>query len=310
MAFRRKEEKRRNRSRESVLKVAVRSAERRRVVRRRVVMLVMVLGVLPALGFGLLWGGHRLWLSLFEENEFFQIRQIEVTTDGELRVGNILEYARVQNGTNLFAVRPELVRESLLSVPVIANAQVGRRLPDTLVIEVTERVAVARLGRPGSGSPLAVDATGHVLGPSSVRASLPVILGVRDKGLRPGDVVQDAMLKDALRVLEIANQSAMRQELVVSTIDLGNEEQLDVGLASGEQVLLSRDQMESKLRQLPIMRSVARSKGLELTVYDMTVDRNYVGRPSTWVDAAQAAGERDGSHGVAGGGLPGSEEGE
>ncbi len=280
------------------------------MVRRRVVMLVMVLGVLPALGFGLLWGGHRLWLSLFEENEFFQIRQIEVTTDGELRVGNILEYARVQNGTNLFAVRPELVRESLLSVPVIANAQVGRRLPDTLVIEVTERVAVARLGRPGSGSPLAVDATGHVLGPSSVRASLPVILGVRDKGLRPGDVVQDAMLKDALRVLEIANQSAMRQELVVSTIDLGNEEQLDVGLASGEQVLLSRDQMESKLRQLPIMRSVARSKGLELTVYDMTVDRNYVGRPSTWVDAAQAAGERDGSHGVAGGGLPGSEEGE
>ena len=295
MAFRRKEEKRRNRSRESVLKVAVRSAERRRVVRRRVVMLVMVLVVLPALGFGLLWGGHRLWLSLFEENEFFQIRQIEVTTDGELRVGNILEYARVQNGMNLFAVRPESVRESLLSVPVVANAQVGRRLPDTLVIEVTERVAVARLGRPGSGSPLAVDATGHVLGPSSVRASLPVILGVRDKGLRPGDVVQDEMLKDALRVLEIANQAAMRQELVVATIDLSNEEQLDVGLASGEQVLLSRDQMEPKLRQLPIMRSVARSKGLELTVYDMTVDRNYVGRPSTWVDAAQAAGESEGS---------------
>ena len=291
MAFRRKEEKRRNRSRESVLKVAVRSAERRRVVRRRVVLMVTVLVVLPALGFGLLWGGHKAWLSMFEENEFFQIRQIEVTTDGELRVGNILEYARVQNGMNLFAVRPETVRESLLSVPVVANAQVGRRLPDTLVIEVTERVAVARLGRPGSGSPLAVDATGHVLGPSSVRASLPVILGVRDKGLRPGDVVQDEMLKDALRVLEIANQAAMRQELVVSTIDLGNEEQLDVGLASGEQVLLSRDQMEPKLRQLPIMRSVARSKGLDLAVYDMTVDRNYVGRPAGWVDPAAEAGE-------------------
>ena len=291
MAFRRKEEKRRNRSRESVLKVAVRSVERRRVIRRRLFVLLTVLVGVPALGFGLVWGGHEAWRTMFAENEFFQIRQIEVTTDGELRVGNILEYARVQNGMNLFAVRPELVRESLLSVPVIANAQVGRRLPDTLVIEVAERVAVARLGRPGSGSPLAVDATGHVLGPSSVRASLPVILGVRDKGLRPGDVVQDSMLKDALRVLEIANQAAMRQELVVATIDLSNEEQIDVGLMSGEQVLLSREQMEAKLRQLPIMRSVARSKGLELTVYDMTVDRNYVGRPATWVDAAQVAGE-------------------
>ena len=291
MAFRQKEEKRRNRSRESVLNVAVRSVERRRVIRRRVWLLLAVLVGVPALGFGLVWGGHEAWRTMFAENEFFQIRQIEVTTDGELRVGNILEYARVQNGMNLFAVRPELVRESLLSVPVIANAQVGRRLPDTLVIEVAERVAVARLGRPGSGSPLAVDATGHVLGPSSVRASLPVILGVRDKGLRPGDVVQDSMLKDALRVLEIANQAAMRQELVVATIDLSNEEQIDVGLMSGEQVLLSREQMEAKLRQLPIMRSVARSKGLELTVYDMTVDRNYVGRPATWVDAAQVAGE-------------------
>ena len=291
MAFRQKEEKRRNRPRESVLKVAARSVERRRVIRRRVFVLLTVLVGLPALGVGLVWGGHEAWLAMFEENEFFQIRQIEVTTDGELRVGNILEYARVQNGMNLFAVRPELVRESLLSVPVIANAQVGRRLPDTLVIEVAERVAVARLGRPGSGSPLAVDASGHVLGPSSVRASLPVILGVRDNGLRPGDVVQDPMLKDALRVLEIANQAAMRQELVVATIDLSNEEQIDVGLMSGEQVLLSREQMEPKLRQLPIMRSVARSKGLELTVYDMTVDRNYVGRPSTWVDAAQVAEE-------------------
>ena len=274
-----------------MLQVAARSVEHRRAVRRRVLVLLAVLVGLPVLGFGLVWGGHEAWLAMFAENEFFQIRQIDVTTDGELRVGNILEYARVEKGMNLFAVRPEWIRESLLSVPVIANAQVGRRLPDTLVIEVAERVAVARLGRPGSGSPLAVDSLGHVLGPSSVRASLPVILGVRDNGLRPGDVVKDPMLKDALRVLEIANQAVMRQELVVATIDLSNEEQIDVGLMSGEQVLLSREQMEPKLRQLPIMRSVARSKGLELTVYDMTVDRNYVGRPSTWVDAAQVAEE-------------------
>ena len=291
MAFRQKEEKRRNRSRESVLKVAVRSVERRRVIRRRVFVLLTVLVGVPALGFGLVWGGHEAWRTMFAENEFFQIRQIEVTTDGELRVGNILEYARVQNGMNLFAVRPELVRESLLSVPVIANAQVGRRLPDTLVIEVAERVAVARLGRPGSGSPLAVDSSGHVLGPSSVRASLPVVVGVRDKGLRPGDVVRDPMLAEALRVLEIANQAAMRRELAVATIDLGNEEQIELGLTSGERVLLSRGRLEEKLRQLPIMRSVARSKGLDLAVYDMTVDRNYAGRPAAWVDSGPVAGE-------------------
>ena len=230
MAVWKTEERRRNRPRESVLKVAARSVERRRTVRRRVGGLLALLVGIPALAAGLIWGGHEAWLAMFAQNDFFRIRQIEVTTDGDLRTENILEYARVQNGTNLFAVRPEAIRESLLSVPVIANAQVGRRLPDTLIIEVAERVAVARLGRPGSGSPLAVDATGHVLGPSSVRASLPVVVGVRDKGLRPGDVVGDAMLAEALRVLEIANQAAMRRELAVATIDLGNEEQIEVGL--------------------------------------------------------------------------------
>jgi cell division septal protein FtsQ len=288
LAFWKTEERRRNRPRESVLKVAARSVERRRSARRRIGAALALLVGLPALAFGLIWGGHEAWLAMFENNDFFRIRRIEVTTDGDLRTENILEYAKVREGLNLFAVRPKDVRESLLSVPVIAGAQVGRRLPDTLVVEVAERVAVARLGRPGSGSPLAVDATGHVLGPSSVRASLPVILGVRDKGLRPGDVVQDPMLKDALRVLEISNQAAMRRELAVATIDLGNEEQIEVGLTSGEQVLLSRERLEEKLRQLPIMRSVARGKGLDLTVYDMTVDRNYVGRPATWADPSPA----------------------
>ena len=136
---------------------------------------------------------------------------------------------------------------------------------------------------------MAVDSTGHVLGPSSVRASLPVILGVRDKGLRPGDVVQDPMLQEALTVLEVCNQTAMRKQLVVATINLADEEMLDVGLMSGEQVLLSRDGWR---RNWPVASDAveARKQGLDLAVYDMTVDRNYVGRPSAWSEPAPAAG--------------------
>jgi len=267
-----------------LLQAATRSKSRRQAGRRRIGMGLVWAVTLPALLVGLIWGGIETWRALFVENDFFQIREIEITTDGTLGAGHIQEYAKVQTGLNLFAVRPKDIRESLLLVPVIANAQVGRRLPDTLVIEVTERVAVAGLGRPGAGIPLALDATKHVLGPSSVRASLPIILGVRDKGLRPGDIVSDPMIDQALLILDLCNQSAMRREMEVATIDLSNEEQLDVGLISGEQVLLSLDGLKEKLPQLPIMRRVVRDKGLDLAVYDMTVDQNYVGRPSSWVE--------------------------
>lgn len=260
------------------MRAAVRSGERRRTVRRRVWAGLGVLIGLPALVVGLYWGGHQAWLGMFAENPFFEIKRIEITTDGMLGVADVQEYARVRPGLNLFAVRPQDIREALLAVPVIADAQVGRRLPDGLVIEVTERIAVARLGRPGAGSPLAVDATGHVLGPSSVRVSLPVVLGVRDVGLRPGDVVADPMLPEALAVLEVCNAEKMREVLAVASIDVANDERIEVGLASGERVWLSRDRTKDKLWKLREMLKEARRQGLALATYDMTVDRNYVGR--------------------------------
>jgi len=282
VAIRKTNKRRRNRPRESLLQAAARSTSRRRAGKRRWIELSLLLILISGALVGLIWGGYAAWRALFVENDFFQICQIEVTTDGMLGAGHIREYAKVEPGLNLFEVRPKDIRESLLLVPVIANAQVGRRLPDTLLIEVTERVAVARLGRPGAGTPLAVDSTKHVLGPSSVRASLPVILGVRDKGLRPGDVVNDPLMDEALLILDLCNQAAMRREMEVATINLSNEEFLDVGLTSGEQILLSLDGLKEKLPQVPIMLSVARDKGLDLSVYDMTVDRNYAGRSESF----------------------------
>ncbi len=282
MALGESQGRRGNRRRESVLHATVRTRERRRAGRRRFGIVLLVLVGLPALGVGLFWGGSTAWRALFAENDFFQIRHIEVTTDGELGAGHIQEYARVRPGLNLFALRPEQIRAELMQVPVIANAQVGRRLPDTLVIEVTERVAVARLGWPGSGAPLAVDVTGHVLGPSSVRPSLPVILGVKDKGLRPGDVVQDSMLAEALQVLELANRAALREKLQVASITLGTDDTLELGLMSGEQVRLSPERLVDKMEQLVAIRDEVRKQGLDLAVYDLTVDNNIPGRPAVW----------------------------
>ncbi|MBP7010139.1 MAG: FtsQ-type POTRA domain-containing protein [Kiritimatiellae bacterium] len=269
-----------NHRRDARLAAAMPAAARRRAAGRRLAGVLMLLVGIPALAAGAYWGGRKAWRAMFSENDFFLIRRIEVTTDGSLGADHIREYARVREGMNLFGIRPGEARAMLLSVPVIAQAQVGRRLPDTVVIEVAERTAVARLGRPGSGTPLAVDNTGHVLGPSSVRASLPVILGVRDKGLRPGDVVQDPLLPTALSVLEICNHATIREELGVETIDVGPADFLEVGLTTGERVLLSHDQVREKLDRLHAMRREARKRGLNLAVYDMTVDRNFVGRPA------------------------------
>ena len=53
MAFGKTEERRRNRPRESVLKVAARSVERRRAIRRRIGAVLALLVGIPALAAGL-----------------------------------------------------------------------------------------------------------------------------------------------------------------------------------------------------------------------------------------------------------------
>ena len=241
-------------------------------------MVLFLLVGLPALAYAAVRGTKAGWNALFAQNDFFLIRRIEITTDGTLGADHVKEYGRVREGINLFQANPAEIRDLLLEVPVVANVQVSRRLPDTLLIDIAERVAVARLGL--AGGAYAVDSEGHVMGPGSARPGLPAILGVRDPALRPGDVVSDDTLPAALRLLELCGRAEMRREMQVETIDVGNPERLDLGLASGERLLLSRTGFENKLRQFPLMRSVARERGLELIEYDMTLERNYVGRPA------------------------------
>jgi cell division septal protein FtsQ len=77
----------------------------------------------------------------------------------------------------------------------------------------------------------------------------------------------------------------MREVLAVASIDVGHDERIELGLATGERVLLSCDQMKDKLWKLREMLKEARRKGLPLATYDLTVDRNYVGRSAAGKEA-------------------------
>lgn len=275
MATPSKRKPRRNRARESVLRAAARAVENRRAAKRRWGIALAVLAGIAAVGAGAWYGGRWVWQRCFLENDYFEVRHVEIATDGTLDAALVKEYAGVREGMNLFAVRPDAVRSNLLAVPVVASVSAGRRFPDTVVIEIAERTPVARLGTRASGTPLAADATGHVLGPSSVRADLPIVSGLRDKALRPGDVIADPLMATALRILEICSRPDLRREMRVAQVDISSDTWITLALADGEQILLSHDGLETKLERFPLMRDAARRRGLDLTIYNMTSDANY-----------------------------------
>lgn len=270
---------RRNRARESVLRAAAHAVESRRASRRRWGIAAVVLLGAAALGAGAWLGGRWVWERCFLHNDYFGIRNVEISTDGTLDPALVREYAGVREGMNLFEVHPDAVRSNLLAVPVVASVSAGRRFPDTVVIDIAERTPVARLGTRASGTPLAADATGHVLGPSSVRADLPIVSGLRDKALRPGDVIGDPLMATALRILEICARPDLRREMRVAQVDISSDTWITLALADGGQILLSHDGLETKLERFPLMRDAARRRGLDLAIYNMTSDANYAATP-------------------------------
>lgn len=95
----------------------------------------------------------------------FEVKKVRVS--GVERMNEQLVYERVlsEQARPMPLVDLDLVRQRLLELPWVADARVSRQLPDTLKIDIVERVPHAVLARPGRL--ILVDGQGHELEPIS-----------------------------------------------------------------------------------------------------------------------------------------------
>lgn len=276
---RRRTNRRRSDGRDPILQVRARASDRQRASRQRLGLVVLLLTLLAVSCTAFILVGRLLREKLFTQNPAFLVKQFDFYSDGKLQPWQIKEYAGIPEQPNLFALDLNQLHQNLLEVPLVKTVRIARRLPDTLEVRLTERTAVARLGRKDLAYPLAVDAEGCVLGPSAIVPNLPVISGVRDTGLRPGMRIQDDLLPDAIAILHECEQRDINAVVKVRRVDISNPEQIELVLESGENIYLARANKEDKLRQLALMLEAATRRGLALASIDLTMERNFPGKP-------------------------------
>ncbi|QKG70126.1 cell division protein FtsQ/DivIB [Erythrobacter mangrovi] len=95
----------------------------------------------------------------------FEVKKVRVS--GVERMNEQLIYERVlaEQARPMPLVDLDMVRERLLQLPWVADARVSRQLPDTLKVDIVERVPHAVLAKPGRL--VLVDGQGHELEPIS-----------------------------------------------------------------------------------------------------------------------------------------------
>ncbi|MBO5922954.1 MAG: FtsQ-type POTRA domain-containing protein [Lentisphaeria bacterium] len=158
---------------------------------RGIILLTVLIFLIVGCAAALFWLNNRM----FKENKHFILRRANIVSNGYWGKGShttdrLLRKLNLHiNESNLFAIQPGQLRSELRSIPNIADAQVKVILPDTLEINIEERIPRAFIGRPNS--PLVTDANCVIMNSKEcfgVHPNLPVINGTVHHSMRAGEV--------------------------------------------------------------------------------------------------------------------------
>jgi len=156
---------------------------------------------------GLVMGFRFTSGFLFNENPHFLLKKITVTSTGwwNGRSARVREVLGLNDNVNLFQVELKKLRDMLEEQPSVRQASVYRILPDTLAVEIVERIPRAALF--DSQSRWVIDETGMVMDRETcigAERNLPVIMGLERKRKVEAGVEMPELLP-ALNLITLVN---------------------------------------------------------------------------------------------------------
>ncbi len=274
----------RRRRQQHLLDVKVRS---RRVtqhrIRRALVVLsrvVLVAALCSAVYVGAREGARRLFL----ENRDYQLKTIELQTDGTLQRDQVLKVADLREGENIFSVNLGRVHDRIQQLPQVDEVQVVRKLPTEIDIRVVERKPVAwitsdkEISDPFvSDAAFLVDARGVLMREKKLLPEylgLPLILGCSSESLEAGKVVESPEAKTALELLRLGTRSFMQMRFQIREIDVSKSYCLLVTDKNHTRVTFGLNDLETQLQRLEQFLVYCDDSKQELETVNLLVQRN------------------------------------
>ena len=292
MSFRQKSSRSRNRRvsnmrqrrQQHLLDVKVRSrratAHRVRRAMGAFSRVILIVGLLAAVCAGVREAARRL----FFENPDYQLKTIELQTDGTLQREQVLKAADLHEGENIFKVNLARVYDCIQQLPQTDEVQVLRKLPREIDIRVMERKPVAwitserEISDPFvSDAAFLVDARGVLMKQKKLLPEylgLPLILGCSSEPLEAGKVVESFEAKTALELLRLSTRSSLQMRFQIREIDVSKGYCLLVTDKNNARVTFGFNDLESQLRRLEHFLTYCDDSKQELGTVNLLVQRN------------------------------------
>ena len=274
----------RQRRQQHLLDVKVRSRKAAHHRNRKVLVtlskLALVAGFCVAVYLGALEGAKRF----FFENPEYQLKTIEVQTDGTLQRDQIVEVADLHEGENIFKINLARVHDRIQQLPQVDDVQVVRKLSGEIDIRVVERKPVAWLTSEKefsdpfvSDAAFLVDARGVLMKQKKLLPEylgLPLILGCSSESLEAGKIVESSEAKTALELLRLSVRSFMQTRFQIRDIDVSKGYCLLVTDKNHTRITFGLNDLEEQLQRLEQFLVYCDDSKQELETVNLLVQRN------------------------------------
>jgi len=198
----------------------------------------------------------------FAISGFFAIDEILVVGNQNTHEDEIVKLSGITQGENIFTVNSSGMARIIRLLPWVDSVTIRRKLPDTVIITITERSSVAVMNVGSAMVELDID--GRVLRRYQVveAVGLPIISGIDygKSGAMPGLYLQGDNLDEALTVLEALDNMAQVGEIDVSNandvrlytdtgveIRIGDTKKLEEKLVLSSSILANNTQEQDGL---------------------------------------------------------------
>lgn len=147
-------------------------------------------------------------MYFFFTSQLFNVDKIIVKGNERFTEESIVQISQVETGLNLFKLKSSKIASRLEKEPYIRDVKIKKKLPDKLIINVTERKACAFIKI--DKDYVLIDDQGYVLERRNKKPKLTQLTGLNVKEDKSGEVIkveQEKEFIDILTLLKVKSQS-------------------------------------------------------------------------------------------------------
>ena len=229
-------------------------------------------------------GAREAARRLFFQNPDYQVKAIELETDGTLQREQVLKAADLHEGTNVFSVNLARVRDRIQQLPQADEVEVVRKLPGEIDIHIVERKPVAWITSEteitdpfASDGAFLVGARGVLMKQKKLLPEylgLPLIVGCSGESLEAGKTLESPDAKTALELLRLTERSFLQTRFQIREIDISKNYCLLVTDKNRSRVMFGLNDLEDQLRRLQVFLDYCDNTKQELETLNLVAQRN------------------------------------